>query len=298
VVPVWEAEIVVDEALARRLLEQFPGLEAEALRALGYGWDYTIWVVGERYAFRFPRRQIGIPGTEREIAVLPKLAPLLPVPVPAPLYVGQPTDDYPWPFFGSLLLPGKELSEAALDDEGRLAVALELAEFLRSLHALELDEPLPVDVNGRADMSLRVPMAREVLSEVEQLGIWQAPPLVAALLDEAEGLGPPRLLGTVVHGDLHFRQVLAEDGRVTGVIDWVDVCRSDPAIDLSLYWSLLEPAHRPAFLDAYGDVSEEQLLRARLLAFSLCAAVAWQAHGEGLTQVEREAVAGLTRAAR
>jgi aminoglycoside phosphotransferase (APT) family kinase protein len=297
VVPVWEAEIVVDEALARRLLSQFPELEVGALRPLGYGWDYTIWVVDERYAFRFPRRQIGIPGTEREIAVLPKLAPLLPVPVPAPLYVGQPTDEYPWPFFGSMLLPGKELSEAALGDGGRLAVALELAEFLRSLHAVELDEPLPVDVNGRADMTLRVPMAREVLSEVGQLGIWQTPPSVTALLDEAEGLGPPQHLGAVVHGDLHFRQVLAEDGRVTGVIDWVDVCRSDPAIDLSLYWSLLEPLHRPDFLETYGDVSEEQLLRARLLAFSLCAAVAWQAHGEGLTKVEREAVAGLDRAA-
>jgi hypothetical protein len=58
------------------------------------------------------------------------------------------------------------------------------------------------------------------------------------------------------------------------------------------------PSHRPDFLETYGDVSEEQLLRARLLAFSLCAAVAWQAHGEGLTKVEREAVAGLNRAAR
>ena len=296
-VPVWEAEIVVDEALARQLLAQFPELEAGALRPLAYGWDYTIWVVDERYAFRFPRRQVGIPGTEREIAVLPRLAPLLPMPVPAPLHVGQPTDEYPWPFYGSLLLPGKEISEADLDDHGRLAVALGLAEFLRSLHAVELDEPLPVNVNGRADMTLRVPMAREVLSEVEQLGVWHAPPSVAALLDEAERLGPAELTA-VVHGDLHFRQVLVEGRSVSGVIDWVDVCRSDPAIDLALVWSLLDPPQRQAFLDAYGEVGDEQLLRARVLAFSLCAAVAWQAHAEGLAQVVREAVAGLNRAVR
>src|SRR5919109_5240078 len=142
--PVWEAEIVVDEALARRLLGQFPELQVEALRPLGYGWDYTIWVVDERYAFRFPRRQIGVSGTEREIAVLPKLAPLLPVPVPAPRFVGCPTDEYPWPFFGSSLLPGTEISEAGLDEDGRLAIALELAGFLRALHAVELDAPLPL----------------------------------------------------------------------------------------------------------------------------------------------------------
>jgi aminoglycoside phosphotransferase (APT) family kinase protein len=294
-VPVWEAEIVVDEPLARRLLAQFPELEPETLRPLGYGWDYTIWVVDERYAFRFPRRQIGVPGTEREIAVLPKLAPLLPVPVPAPLYVGQPTKEYPWPFFGGRLLPGKEISEAALGAEDRLAVALELAALLRTLHDVELDEPLPLDVNRRADMSFRVPLARETLAEVEQL--WDAPPSVASTLAEAEQL-PPAALNAVVHGDLHFRQVLVECRRVTGVVDWVDVCRSDPAIDLSMLWSFLDGSQRPAFIDAYGGVREDQLLRARVLAFSICAAVAWQAHGEGLAAVEREALAGLERASR
>jgi aminoglycoside phosphotransferase (APT) family kinase protein len=291
-VPVWEAEIVVGEALARRLLEQFPELDAGTLRPLGYGWDYTIWVVDERYAFRFPRRQIGVPGTEREIAVLPKLAPLLPVAVPEPIYLGRPTEEYPWPFFGSLLLSGKETSDAGLDAEDRLAIALELAAFLRTLHTVELDDPLPLDVNGRADMSIRVPLARAILEEISQ--IWRAPPSVAAILEEATQLPPPELTA-VVHGDLHFRQVLVEERRVTGVIDWVDVCRSDPAIDLSMLWSFLEPSQRAAFIEAYGGVSQEQLLRARVLALNLCAAVAGQAHADGLVTVEREAVAGLSR---
>jgi aminoglycoside phosphotransferase (APT) family kinase protein len=294
-VPVWEAEIVVDERLARRLLARFPELEVGALRLLGYGWDYTIWVVDERYAFRFPRRQIVVPGTERELAVLPKLAELLPVRVPEPLFVGQPTEEYPWPFFGGPLLAGKEISEAGLDDEGRLAVALELAAFLRTLHAVKLDEPLPLDVNGRADMPIRVPLARKTLEEVSEL--WRAPDSVSAILDEAERL-PPAHLTALVHGDLHFRQVLVEGRHVSGVVDWVDVCRSDPAIDLSLVWSFLDASQRPAFIDAYGDVSDAQLLRARVLALNLCAAVASHAHAEGLAAVEREALAGLERASR
>jgi aminoglycoside phosphotransferase (APT) family kinase protein len=293
--PVWEAEIVVDEALARRLLAQFPDLQVDALRLLGYGWDYTIWVAEEALAFRFPRREIVVPGAEREIAVLPTLAPLLPAAVPEPRYVGRPTDEYPWPFFGSPLLPGSEPAALALDADDRLGVALELAAFLRSLHRVELDEPLPVDGNGRADMSRRVPLARETLAEVSEL--WEAPPSVAAILDEAERL-PPAQLGTVVHGDLHVRQVLVEGRRLTGVVDWVDVCRSDPAIDLSMLWGFLDPPQRPAFLEAYGDVTDEQLLRARVLALNLCAALAAQAHAEGLAAVEREALAGLARAAR
>jgi aminoglycoside phosphotransferase (APT) family kinase protein len=292
-VAVWEPEIVVDERLARRLLAQFPELGDEPLRLLANGWDYTVWAVGERYAFRFPRRAVGIPGTEREIAVLPRLGPLLPLAVPAPLFVGTPTDDYPWPYFGSALFQGREAT--GLDDGSRLEVALQLAEFLRTLHALELDLELPVDVNGRADMSRRVPMTLELLDELKRLGLWQEPPGLRAFLDEAQGL-PPGELTSIVHGDLHFRQVLVDGGRVTGVIDWVDVCRSDPAIDLSMAWSFLNADDRARFLDAYGPVTEEQLVRARVLALALSAALAWNAHSEGLQAVEREALAGLDRA--
>lgn len=284
---------MVDEALVRQLLGQFPELRGEALRLLANGWDYTVWAVGGRYAFRFPRRAIGIPGTEREIAVLPRLAPLLPIAVPEPVFVGRPTDEYPWPFFGSRLLPGREA--AGLDDHARLEVGLQVAAFLRALHSLELDVELPVDVNARADMTRRVPMTLELLDELQRLGLWDEPPSVRAFLREAEAL-PPGELTAIVHGDIHFRQVLVEGDRVTGVIDWVDVCRSDPAIDLSLLWSLLPPEGRAQFLDTYGAASEEQLVRARVIAFSLCAALAWNAHAEGLPDVEREALAGLGRA--
>jgi aminoglycoside phosphotransferase (APT) family kinase protein len=291
-VAVWEPEIVVEEPLARRLLEQFPELERAPLRRLAHGWDYTVWLVGERYAFRFPRRQMVVSGTEREIAVLPKLGPLLPLPVPVPLFVGRPTDEYPWPFFGSAFLPGSEVAEAGLDDEARLEVALQLAGFMRTLHSVELDEPLPVDVNGRADMTRRVPLARESLGELARQGLWRASGEVGELLADAERL-PPSTFEAVVHGDLHVRQFVVEGPRVTGVIDWVDVCRSDPAIDLSLLWSFLPAGSRSAFLDAYGPVDDSQLVRARVLAFSLGSAIALSAHAHGLSAVTREALAGL-----
>ena len=293
--PVWAAEVVVDEELVRRLLARFPELEVRSLRRLGERWDNSVWVVDERYAFRFPRRAIAIPGIEREIAVLPRLAPLLPLPVPRPVFVSGPVEDYPWPFFGCELVPGVEAGDAALDDEARLEIALELARFLRELHAVDLDEPLPPDFNGRTDMSKRTALAREELAELQRLGLWSAPLAVARLLDEAKRLPPPEP-SVLVHGDLHFRHLLVEGGRASGVIDWGDVCRSDPAIDLPLLWSFVPPEGRGAFLDAYGPVNEAQLLRARVLAIQLCAVLAHYGHLEGAEGVKREALSGLERA--
>jgi aminoglycoside phosphotransferase (APT) family kinase protein len=299
---VWRAEVVVDAELARRLIGQFPELRIGTLRLLAEGWDRAAWLVNDDWVFGFPRRAVAVPGIEREMKFLPLLAPLLSLSIPRPVFFGRPTDEYPWPFFGSAFLAGREACEVALDDAGRIDAGLELAAFLRRLHSADVAntvgaDRLPADPNQRADMARRVATTRRYLQEVERLGLWRPPRFVARLLAAAEKLPPPEQFLAVTHGDLHFRHLLLQDGRLIGVIDWVDVCRADPAIDLQLVWSFVPPRGREAFLHAYGTVTEEQLLRARVLAFSLCAALARYGHEEGLTSVEREAIAGLERAA-
>jgi aminoglycoside phosphotransferase (APT) family kinase protein len=291
----WDAEIVVDAALVRALLaEQFPDLDAGSARPLGLGWDNSVWAVEERWAFRFPHRAIAIPGVRRELDVLPRLAPLLPVRVPAPAFVGESSDRFPWPFFGAPLLAGEEAAEAELGDEARARVGAELGSFLRVLHGAELDVDLPADPLGRADMSVRVPRTRARLEEVEELGLWTLPATADVLLAEASALSPAEPTA-LVHGDLHFRHVLVDGGRLAGVIDWGDMCRADSSIDLLLYWCFLPPAARPAFLAAYGPATDEQLLRARVLALFMCGALLLYARQEGFAPIEAEARAGLER---
>jgi aminoglycoside phosphotransferase (APT) family kinase protein len=124
--------------------------------------------------------------------------------------------------------------------------------------------------------------------------VWSAPTAAGELLAGAEHLPPPQA-PVVVHGDLHFRHLLVDGGHASGVIDWGDVCLADPAIDLSLLWSFVAPEHRAAFLEAYGPVTEAQLVRARVLALQLCATLAHYGRVEGNAAVERAGVDGLER---
>ncbi len=293
----WDPEIAVDSTLCRRLLEeQFPELAHLPVRLLGAGWDNTVFAVGEEWVFRFPRKEIIVPFLETEIAVLPALAPLLPVPIPVPQHIGVPSDAFPWPFFGARMLPGVELSDGPTVSRERLAP--QLGRLLRALHGCdvldELRERLPENWTRRADMAARVPLTVEKLAAID--GLWHAPERVHTLLEEALALPPPEP-AAVCHGDLHFRHVLVDGDRVSGLIDWIDLCRGDPALDLQVVWSVLPPEHRGAFFAAYGDVDDATLLRARAVAFFLNAAIVEYSHHEGLGSVEREAVASLERAA-
>lgn len=286
----------MDSALARRLLaEQFPDFGALPIRLLGSGWDNTVFAVGDEWVFRFPRKQVVITGIELEIDVLPDLATLLPVPIPVPQHIGVPSDAFPWPFFGARMLPGVELCEAPAMSRERLAV--ELGSFLKQLHSRAvmdaLGARLPENWTKRAEMQQRVPMIVDKLALLDEL--WHAPKDVRALLDEAFALPPPEP-GAVCHGDLHFRHVLVEGDRVTGIIDWIDLCRGDPALDLQLVWSALPPEARSAFFGEYGDVDAATMLRARALALFFGTALLEFSHHEGLHSVEAEALASLDRA--
>ena len=298
--PEWDPDITIDEALVRSLLaEQFPQLDASSARFFGEGWDNSVWVVEDRWAFRFPHRAIAIPGVERELATLPRLAPLLPVPIPVPGFIGVPNDDFPWPFFGGPLLAGVEPADAELTEFHRVELGAALGRFLRVLHtsetreAVDPDGLLPVDPLRRADPAKRVPLARQLLAELESSGIVRCSAM--GVLNDASRLGVSTD-SAYLHGDLHLRHVLVEGGALAGVIDWGDTCVGDPSIDLQIAWSLLSAEGRVRFFSEYGPIGEERELRARMLAVGLCAMLVKYAHSVEHSSLEKEALAGLERA--
>jgi aminoglycoside phosphotransferase (APT) family kinase protein len=325
----WTAEVEVTPRFAADLIrEQFPDLGAQQVTLLATGWDNTAFVVDGQWLFRFPRREIAVPGVRREIAVLPQLAAALPLPIPDPQFVGEPSSRYPWPFFGTRLLPGGELADSGLSDSERAGAAASVGHFLRMLHDPGLvplvdGADLPVDPMRRASPAVRAPWAREVLDRLVRRGIWAADSDVSRFLDQAErgaagagsadrAAGVAERGGTlapgdglsgrgplvVSHGDLHVRHLLVDrDGSATGVIDWGDLCLADPAVDLSIAYFGFTGKAREDLLSAYGrPVSTERELAARTCAISLAVSLAEYAAADARPLLLQECTAGLGRA--
>jgi aminoglycoside phosphotransferase (APT) family kinase protein len=294
--PEWDAEIEVDRALAQRLISQsFPDLDSDELELVGAGWDNTVWVTGDQIAFRFPRREIALPGIAREIALLPKLEPLLPFRIPNAGYPGSPGPLFPWQWFGSRLIDGEELAESPIGADRRGDLASDLGAFLRTLHQVSLPElnRLPVDPLGRADLGVRVPRTRALLAQLDPSGALDSRAeeilLGASQLPAAEDC-------VLTHGDLHSRHTLVDDhGRLAGVIDWGDICRGPAAVDLNVYWGMFTAPGRQRFLAAYGDVDADMLVRARVLALFLNAMLLLYALTEKMPALAAESRNGIER---
>lgn len=279
------------------------------MQPLAQGWDNTVFMVGDDLIFRFPRRAMALPGVRREITLLPVLAPLLPLAIPTPSYVGvdEHVED-PWPFFGARLLPGHELALSGLPDVARASLAGALGAFLRELHAATTltaaqaatSEPLPDDPMHRAWPRARISDTRHLLETLASDGAWNTDVRVQRLLEEATELEAPNAASVLVHGDLHIRHLLVQltggAARATGVIDWGDLCLGDPAVDLSLSYAAFVGETRDAFFDAYGIIDAQQELRARALAIRLSATLATYALATQQSELARESLRGLERA--
>ncbi len=271
--PLWNADVHIDERLTRRLLEsQFPALAPARLTLLGQGFDNAAWRVNDRWVVRMPRRKIADEIFAYERAVLPLIGQSLPLRVPFPELIGTATADYPYVFSGYRMLPGLTGCSEHITPHQRAQAAVPLATFLRALHDLpitgDLERAAPPDLIGRTDLVARTQRIFAAIDGLVAAGASGPWPALRSQLSDLSTTPPWQGPPTLVHGDLYDRHLIFEGGVLTGVIDWGDVHVSDPALDLGIAWSFLSAGARAHFMAAYGEVDRHTQDRALYKALS------------------------------
>jgi aminoglycoside phosphotransferase (APT) family kinase protein len=258
------AEVDVSVGLVRQLLaEQHPDLAGLAVGVLANGWDNMVCTVGAGLLARLPRRALAAELVAHEQRWLPVLAPRLPLPIPAPVRVGQPAHCFPWNWSVVPFLPGQVAALTAPNDLALAAVAL--GEFLAALH-------VPAPPQAPVNRFRGGPLADRTDRVAEHLGLTAsdtdtdaARAVWESAIGAAAWTGPP----TWIHGDLHPANILVNAGGISAVIDFGDLTSGDPATDLSVAWMLLPARERAVFWQAYGQADGHTRARARGWALSL-----------------------------
>lgn len=254
------------------LATTFPDVAVHSCAFLAVGWDSEAWLVNDDLVFRLPRRPEVATRLAREVCLLPKLAPALPVPVPEPRYVARDPALGTVSGMGYRRLAGVSLTAAPHLLRVGVPLARDLAEFLSALHQIPPREACPcgVIITSWADWHARW---RGFVAETERnlAGLLstdesrRATRFLAGFLDRL--VEPARI--ALIHHDLALEHLLVDPvgARLTGVIDWTDAALGDPALDFAGLARASSPALLEELLRSYTAPVDGGLLdRARWYA--------------------------------
>jgi aminoglycoside 2''-phosphotransferase len=226
------------EAFVKTIASACQAIPIRAVRLLTHDGEFNdILVVNEELIFRFPRRTENIPAFLREMKLLAKLRPVLPLPIPAPIFDSGTTTELGKVFMGYRLIPGQPLNPEGLERAGRESLlqtlAMQLAAFLTALHrltpeALGLDLPI-----------LYMPTWTQTFFEEvrKNLFFYMREDACKTVTDTFETYfrqgDLQKYSPCLVHGDFGGSNILFDGRQVSGVLDFAGACTSDPALDIA-----------------------------------------------------------------
>ncbi len=254
-------DVTIDTALVKALIaRQFPIWAKLPVRPVAVGGhDNRTFHLGDTMSVRLPSAIRYAAHVPIEYEWLPKLAPLLPLPISEPLALGTPSELYPWHWTVNRWLEGERADRAPI--ASKLHFAEELAAFLHSFHLLDTRAaPQPGAHNFYRGGNLKVydSEVQECLSVLaDELNTQQVASVWERALDSTHEAKP-----TWVHGDVAAGNLLVQRGKLAAVIDFGQLAAGDPACDLTMAWTFFSGPSRARFQEVL-KVNEKTWQRAR-----------------------------------
>lgn len=251
-----DGELHIDAALVQRLLsEQFPDLAEQPLTIIrSTGTVNAVFRLGDDRCVRLPRVADWAKGLEEEWRWLPKLAPHLSLRIPKPLARGTPADAYPYPWAIYDWIEGTPYQAELVQEEAQ--VARDLANFVLELRGIDM---MGAPRGGRRPLRVLDAVTRAAIQASRNVIDVDA---VTAVWEQSLTAAPWDTEPVWIHADLLRSNLLLQEGRLYGVIDFGSVGIGDPAMDVVPAWSVFNLVGRAAFRQAL-QVDDETWARAR-----------------------------------
>jgi len=243
-------EVDIDAQLVRRLLAaQFPQwADHPVTPVVSAGTDNALYRLGDDLVVRLPRIYWAVNQIDREFRWLPRLAPYLPLALPAPLAKGRPGAGYPYSWGVYRWLAGESATIESIADP--IEAALDLAHFITALQRIDTaggPRPGQHNLSRGKPLTMRDRATREAIAALGNrvdagaaMAVWEG------ALKASEWSREP----VWFHGDLLAGNLLCAEGRIHAVIDFGALAVGDPACDLMIAWDLFEGDSRDAFRTA------------------------------------------------
>lgn len=271
----WNQTILVNETLAKDLIESQCTLKVKNIIEFGSGWDNVAYLINDEFIFRFPRREMALSCMQNEIYFLPYLAHHISFPFSCPVYIGKPSENYAYPFAGYRYFKGKAMIDFHPDQINRIDIAEKLARWLRELHQVPILEvhrsQFAENIDWRLDIKHNIQKHSRNLIQYSKY--FQAAGFEVSSLqkyvNDFNQFDFSKIKNTCyLHGDLYFKHIIFDEKlKLKGLIDWGDIHIGLPGIDLSVAITSFDGEVRKKFFETYQNINQELLTIAAFRAF-------------------------------
>lgn len=190
---------------------------------------------------RLPSDAEYAPSVEKEQYWLPKLGDLLPLPIPKPLALGIPTEEYPWHWSVYQWLDGETASKGQINHLSQFAT--DLAQFLSAFQKIDATNGPHNFYRGSGLLSMYDIEARQAIALLDD----QIDTKVATKIWDVALSSTWKNAPVWFHGDVAVGNMLVQNGKLSAIIDFGSIGVGDPACDLAIAWTLFKEESRKIF---------------------------------------------------
>jgi aminoglycoside 2''-phosphotransferase len=227
------------DSLVRQVQSDYPDMISGRERTRRHSGQFNhILFVDDSVVFRFPKYAHLIPQAQLEAQVLVEIAPLLPLPVPVPIYCKLDDRVTGSAYLGHIFIPGEPLRLQVLQLLPRgvqLRLAHQIGAFLKALHGIRAEQ-----ISTRLPIADTLEDAQGMYKEVQEKLF---PSMRADARERIAAHYETYLAATELHaftpvlrhGDFGPSNILYnhEEKCISGIIDFNSIAFGDPAVDIA-----------------------------------------------------------------
>jgi aminoglycoside 2''-phosphotransferase len=242
----------VDMDHARQLVRELSPVAADDVQLLGAGTDSAAFRVDGEWVVRFPLVRDAQRTLSTELALLPELAPALPVAVPRPELVGEREGELVFAAYRAL--EGEPLSDAALSAlpaSARARALDELAALLDAIHRFPVERAQAAGVSFELLKGGYHGAQESLASELDPA----ERPAIASQRRAFEDVQPRPFEPVLLHADIKPAHLMHDPstGALTGLLDWGDASLGHGDFDLAIISAFCGPRTLQGVLDRMDD---------------------------------------------
>ncbi len=240
---------ITEDLVQKLIAEQFPEYAHLSIKPVEFsGHDNRTFHLGDKMLVRMPSAEKYAAKVAKEQKWLPILALYLSLPIPTPLHLGAPSQNYPWNWSIYNWIEGDSANALAINDLELQSIALDLAKFLNELQKIDTNgAPVPGAHNFYRGASPKV-YDEEARTAIKDLSGLIDTNMATAIWEKA--ISSKWEKDPVwIHGDLATGNILIKNKKLSAVIDFSGICVGDPACDLVIAWNSFTTMARQIFKD-------------------------------------------------